>query len=172
MATSSKLRAAPNHFSPKAATFASLSRMTRVPNRFSISDRTGESAHPGKFGDSRIIPVRMSMIPGTPMPMPSNVAKSLYFAVKCWTASHISLMTWSRPSVTRVPKLIFSNKEPCSSTAAMRRLVPPRSTPIEKLGMFANQSIIRDFRLPICCVRFKRSEGKWPVTLHFWHLGQ
>src|SRR4029077_8620379 len=36
---------------------------------------------------------------------------------------------------TLVPRVIFSSRCPRSSTAAMRRLVPPRSTPIEKFGI-------------------------------------
>src|SRR5215469_3525363 len=34
-----------------------------------------------------------------------------------------------------VPNVTFSIRRPCSSTAATRRLVPPRSTPIEKLDI-------------------------------------
>src|SRR6516162_5428090 len=47
-------------------------------------------------------------------------------------APHISLRTWSRPKETRVPSVSFSRRRPCGSTAAIRRLVPPRSTPMEK----------------------------------------
>src|SRR5580692_104987 len=50
-------------------------------------------------------------------------------------ASHISPMTWSRPSATFTPRVIFSRSWPSVLTAAMRRLVPPRSTPMEKSGM-------------------------------------
>jgi len=39
-------------------------------------------------------------------------------------ASHISLMTWSRPRATLVPSVTFSRSWPSLLTAAMRRLVP------------------------------------------------
>src|SRR5580693_9507799 len=44
-------------------------------------------------------------------------------------------MTWSRPSASLVASVTFSRSSPSALTAAMRRLVPPRSTPIEKSGM-------------------------------------
>src|ERR1700689_5473167 len=50
-------------------------------------------------------------------------------------ASHISPMTWSRPRASLVPSVTFSRSFPSALTAAMRRLVPPRSTPMEKSGM-------------------------------------
>src|SRR5580700_2263858 len=56
-------------------------------------------------------------------------------------ASHISPMTWSRPRASFVPSATFSRSFPSSLTAAMRRLVPPRSTPMEKSGM--GKKIIR-----------------------------
>src|SRR5271170_5443510 len=56
-------------------------------------------------------------------------------------ASHISPMTWSRPRASLVPSVTFSRSFPSLLTAAMRRLVPPRSTPMEKSGM--EEKIIR-----------------------------
>src|SRR5580692_5027818 len=56
-------------------------------------------------------------------------------------ASHISPMTWSRPRASLVPSVTFSRRCPSALTAAMRRLVPPRSTPMEKSGM--EEKIIR-----------------------------
>ena len=50
-------------------------------------------------------------------------------------ASHISPMTWSRPRATFTPRVIFSRSWPSVVMAAMRRLVPPRSTPMEKSGI-------------------------------------
>src|ERR1039458_7343994 len=50
-------------------------------------------------------------------------------------ASHISPMTQSRPRPTSVPVVSFSSSLPSVSTAAMRRLVPPRSTPMEYTPM-------------------------------------
>ena len=54
-------------------------------------------------------------------------------------AVHISKITVSRPRETSVPVVIFSMIFPCSSTTAMRRLVPPRSTPM------ANVLMVREF---------------------------
>src|SRR5271169_3414269 len=56
-------------------------------------------------------------------------------------ALHISSMTWSRPRASLVPSVTFSRSFPSALTAAMRRLVPPRSTPMEKSGM--EEKIIR-----------------------------
>src|ERR1700733_284139 len=56
-------------------------------------------------------------------------------------ASHISPITWSRPRASFVPSATFSRSFPSSLTAAMRRLVPPRSSPMEKSGM--GKKIIR-----------------------------
>src|SRR6266566_6725221 len=81
------------------------------------------------------MPVCLSMIPGTPMPTPNRFALALYFSEVCWMASHMLFNTWSRPSTVLVPSVIFSMRVPCSSTAAMRKFVPPRSTPMEKLGI-------------------------------------
>src|SRR6266576_172590 len=81
------------------------------------------------------MPVCLSMIPGTPIPTPNRFALALYFSEVCWMASHILLSTWSRPSTVLVPSVIFSIRVPCSSNAAMRKFVPPRSTPMEKLGI-------------------------------------
>src|SRR5580693_5408565 len=50
-------------------------------------------------------------------------------------------MTWSRPRASLVPSVTFSRSCPSVLTAAMRRLVPPRSTPMEKSGM--EEKIIR-----------------------------
>src|SRR5450755_2297539 len=86
------------------------------------------------------MPVFMSMIPGTPMPIPCNDEASPYLAARTRMASHISWMTWSLPNATRVPRVTFSIRSPCWLTAAMRRLVPPRSTPIEKLGIVISVS--------------------------------
>src|SRR5438552_586808 len=150
MAISSTLRAAPNQFSPNAAALASFSRITRVPSICSICARTGDSAHPGKLGDSRNVPVFISIIPGTPMPIPCSVPDPSYLCARWRIASHMSWITRSLPNATCVPNVTFSSRTPCSSTAAMRRLVPPRSTPIEKSDIGKT-----DFQFPIANCRFE-----------------
>src|SRR5271165_5894082 len=75
------------------------------------------------------------MMPGTPMPAPRNLPVLLNLPDRSRMASHISLITWSRPRATLVPRVTFSRSCPSALTAAMRRLVPPRSTPMEKSGM-------------------------------------
>src|ERR1700691_4623122 len=77
----------------------------------------------------------MSMMPGTPMPIPKRGAEFRYFASNCRMASHMMLMAYSRPKETLVPSVTFSIRVPCSSTAAMRKFVPPRSTPMANLFM-------------------------------------
>ncbi len=50
-------------------------------------------------------------------------------------AEHISSMVRSGPRAVRVGTFTFSRSWPSRLTAATRRLVPPRSTPMEKSGM-------------------------------------
>src|SRR3954468_23318703 len=50
-------------------------------------------------------------------------------------ALHISSITWSRPREICAPTVSFWKRFPSESTAAIRKLVPPRSTPIENEGM-------------------------------------
>src|SRR6478672_11621316 len=70
-------------------------------------------------------------------------------------------MTWSLPKATRVPKVTFSIKSPCWLTAAMRRLVPPRSTPMEKLGI--GQTV--DYQIPLADFRWSRQLHDLLLTL-------
>src|SRR5271168_31472 len=81
------------------------------------------------------------MRPGKPIPAPRKFPVALYLADRPRMASHISSMTWSRPRASLVPSVTFSRSFPSALTAAMRRLVPPRSTPMEKSGM--EEKIIR-----------------------------
>ena len=128
MHTLSTSRAAPSHFSPSAAELASFSRMTGLPNFCWMASRTGKFAQPGRFGDSCTMPESMSMMPGTPTPIPSTVPGN--FCASWRMAAHISVTTCSRPRATCVLVVIFSISLPSVETAAMRRLVPPRSTPM------------------------------------------
>ena len=52
-----------------------------------------------------------------------------------WTAVETSARTWSGPRSARAAVLRVSSWFPSSSTAAMRRLVPPRSTPMARSCM-------------------------------------
>src|SRR5260370_37749916 len=51
-------------------------------------------------------------------------------------------MTWSRPRATLTPRVIFSRSWPSVLMTAMRRFVPPRSTPMEKSGMGRRVSLL------------------------------
>src|ERR1043165_925829 len=74
-------------------------------------------------------------MPGIPMPSPRNLWEAEYLLVRKRAASVISSTTFSRPRLISVSTLTPSSWVPFSSTAATRRLVPPRSTPMENADM-------------------------------------
>jgi hypothetical protein len=60
----------PDPLLTRAAAFASFSRITCVPNRRSMSSRTGKFSNSGKLFEPTINPFSISMKPGTPIPTP------------------------------------------------------------------------------------------------------
>src|SRR5258708_6695200 len=72
----------------------------------------------------------MSMIPGTPMPLPANLRFPSNLPRSARMAWHMAATTESRPRLTSVLVVITSSCLPLASMAAIRMLVPPKSTPI------------------------------------------
>ena len=73
-------------------------------------------------------------MPGTPIPTPNSSPEDLYLSeIMANGFAHVvqDVVTAQHESV--VPSVTFSMSCPFSSTAAMRRLVPPRSIPMAKV---------------------------------------
>src|ERR1700722_7361082 len=111
------------------------------------------------------------MKPGPPIPMPASSA------VPCRSrsadiAATISAKTASRPSEKFVLPPIFSSSLPVLSIAAARRLVPPKSTPIEYpvIGKRMITWVAPSSHLaahPHYCQRFDNSRA-WRQLKHLW----
>ena len=81
------------------------------------------------------MPVSMSMIPGTPMPAPTKRSGAAILLGQAVNGVAHFADDIVAAQATLTPRVIFSSSWPSVVMAAIRKLVPPRSTPIEKSGM-------------------------------------
>ena len=121
----------PTTHSARAARLASFSTTTGSPSPSCTADRNSNPSNPGRFGGFRNRPSGNSSGPGEPIAMPRNSNLEECKSTSLRMPEHMSPTTASRPACTRAGIWIVSRKPEEGEYAAIRRLVPPKSTPIE-----------------------------------------
>ncbi len=122
----------PTDARPRVPTFTSLSIHTAMPSSASdsASPKPNGSCHPGRLGAWRTTPVATSTAPGAPTPTASTSVVPPSSA----TTAAIASTTPSGPPCIGVLRLASATtSSPLASTAKI--LVPPRSTPMNAIGL-------------------------------------